>query len=1339
MEIRRVALIYDGAHRPETTGLYCRRALGRLVDVEHFEPKELGQIPRSGFDLYLNIDDGMEYRLPRDLRPCAWWAIDTHLNFTSCLEKARGFDLVYAAQRDGAERLRCEGIESAAWLPLACDPEIHSRHDVEKQHDFAFVGNVFPGPRADLLSALRRRFRNHFVGNAYFDEMARIYSAARIVFNRSIENDVNMRVFEALGCGSMLVTNALDENGQAELFRDGVHIATYRDADELLDKVSFYLTRAELREKIAAAGRSKALENHTYQHRMERLLREAETALSHTTIRPIAVSRAIVNGQVLQDPLYFSHVRPEVLSLVPDSALRVLDIGCGAGCLGEALKARQNATVVGIELDKSAAALARNRLDDVLVGNVETLDPGFEDGTFDAIVCGDILEHLREPEQLLRRVKAWLTPEGRLIASIPNVRHHSVIRSLLAGNWTYESAGLLDRDHVRFFTRREVEKLFFRAEFDIEVLGFVEGPDDAEGMPRRTDEVRIGRLNVSGISAAEADEFHAYQYLIRAVPARKPDFGLTSIVILTHNQLEYTRLCLDSIRRLTDEPFELIVVDNASTDGTIEYVAGLPDVRLIRNNTNLGFPAAANQGITAAKGEQILLLNNDTVVTTAWLSRLLTALHRDPKIGLVGPSSNRVSGPQEVETDYDSLADLDGFAWDWGKTHESEWSETDRLVGFCLMFRREVVDAIGMLDERFGIGCFEDDDYCLRAIKAGYRAIIARDAFVHHFGGRTFVGSGVDFAAVMRENELRFCAKWTNDGNRIRPHGAGPDDSVERKPFGVLAARLSTTGGLFLERTPLKLSLCMIVRDSGRTLPACLESIRPWVDEMVIVDTGSVDETPRIVESYGGRLFHFPWCDDFSAARNESIRHARGEWVFWMDSDDTISSECGLGLRTLVESAPEPNVLGYVMQVHCPGNGEDGDSGADVTVVDHVKLFRNRGDLRFDGRIHEQILPAIRRAEGEVAWTDLFVVHSGSDQSPAAQERKRERDLRILELELAERPHHPFTLFNMGMTHVDGANFEKGAEFLRRSIAVSGTHESHLRKAYALLVYAEMRLEHSDEALRICRRGRELFPDDVELRFREGVLLHDLGRLEQAVSAYRDVLTRREERHFSSVDRGLAGFKARQNLAIVYGDMGNLDEAERQWRQVVSEMPHYRAGWRGLGEILIRAGRLQEAMALGVDLLREDFLQVEGCLLRSRVAVAAGKVREARGEVENALALQPNDLESIRAQCQLLFEHGTIEEAESSLRELIRQVPDDASAHHNLGTLLLRNKRYEDAIVAYGEALRRRPKNIATHVQLGYAFKGTGRMEEAAGVFEQALQLAPDDAVLQRELQLLGR
>ena len=245
-----------------------------------------------------------------------------------------------------------------------------------------------------------------------------------------------------------------------------------------------------------------------------------------------------------------------------------------------------------------------------------------------------------------------------------------------------------------------------------------------------------------------------------------------------------------------------------------------------------------------------------------------------------------MSGPQQVQTHYDSLGDLDGFAWDWGGTHEGQCLDFHRLVGFCLLIKREVIETIGLLDEQFGIGCFEDDDYCLRAIRAGFRTVIALDAFVHHFGGRTFIGSGADTGEILRENSERFRAKWERHAVGSSPETTEPQElSTRTEPQSNLSIGAGTEGGLRLSRHDRRprLSLCMIVRDNERTLPACLESIRPWVDEMVIVDTGSVDDTPRIVESFGGRLFHFPWCDDFSAAGTSrcGMRAATGSsgWI----------------------------------------------------------------------------------------------------------------------------------------------------------------------------------------------------------------------------------------------------------------------------------------------------------------------------------------------------------------------------------------------------------------------------------------------------------------------------
>jgi len=238
------------------------------------------------------------------------------------------------------------------------------------------------------------------------------------------------------------------------------------------------------------------------------------------------------------------------------------------------------------------------------------------------------------------------------------------------------------------------------------------------------------------------------------------DHGLTSIVIVAHNQLPFTRQCIDSIRQYSDELYELIIVDNASNDGTAEYLESLGEAKIIRNDKNLGFPAAANQGIRAATGKQILLLNNDTLVTTGWLHRLLRALHSDPKMGLVGPCSNCAGDDQQVDITYDDLTGLDGFAWNFGKANDAQLQPTDRLVGFCLLIRRELIDAIGFLDEQFGVGCFEDDDYCCRALVAGYGVAIARDAFVHHFGSQTFMAAGIDFPRLMSENHRLFQAKW---------------------------------------------------------------------------------------------------------------------------------------------------------------------------------------------------------------------------------------------------------------------------------------------------------------------------------------------------------------------------------------------------------------------------------------------------------------------------------------------------------------------------------------------------------------------------------------------------
>jgi GT2 family glycosyltransferase/tetratricopeptide (TPR) repeat protein len=924
---------------------------------------------------------------------------------------------------------------------------------------------------------------------------------------------------------------------------------------------------------------------------------------------------------------------------------------------------------------------------------------------------------LREPEQWLHRTRTRLAPGECVRAFVPNIRHHTVLTDLLQGHWRRDAVGSAGRPPLRFFTRRETEKLFYRCSFTIRQLTPVPGPGYEEWQLRgRPPELHLDRLRLTLSSLEEAEEFYAAGYLVDAVPAETPDHGLTSIVIVTHNQLACTRLCVESIRQYTDQPYELLCVDNSSTDRTADYLERQPHARVIRNSTNRGFPAAVNQALAVATGRQVLLLNNDTIVTTGWLDRLLHALHHDPHVGLVGPCSNFVSGAQQVEIGYDDLAQLDGFAWDWGKAHHHVVEDTDRLVGFCLLLRREVIERIGVFDERFGIGCFEDDDYCRRALQAGYRVVIARDAFIHHFGHQTFRGSGVDFAAVMETNERRFRQKWAQETPAARPHG-----------YDVRAA---PGGGLLLGRAEIELSLCMIARDNAQTIGPALESIRGFVDEMVVVDTGSKDDTPAIARRLGARVYFFPWCDSFAAARNESLRHARGKWIFWMDSDDTIDPANAGGLRQLICQA-KPNDLGFVVSVHCPGAGPD----EDVTVVQHVKLFCNFPQLRWEGRMHEQIISAIRALGGDILWTPLFVVHSGYDHSPEGQKRKLERDLHLLQLELDERPNHPFTLFNLAMTYTNVGRYEEGLRYARRSIAHSGKAESHLRKAYSFVVHCHERLGQADLAWQACLEGLQLFPLDDELRFRKGTLLHARGRLQEAVAAYLHLLTEREEAHFSSVVAGIAGHLARHNLALVYRDLGDLAREEEQWRQVVAEKPHYRPGWHHLGDVLVRSGQDAAAEALAERFLGDCRLRSEGRLLRSALAARRGDREAARRELECALAECPDDLEPLQALCQLLFECGHAVGAERALQDLVRRCPDNASAHQNLGVIYLRLRRPEAAEAAFRQALVHRPDCAATYLHLGCALKDQGRLPEASAAWMEALRLDPANEAVRVELE----
>ncbi len=239
-----------------------------------------------------------------------------------------------------------------------------------------------------------------------------------------------------------------------------------------------------------------------------------------------------------------------------------------------------------------------------------------------------------------------------------------------------------------------------------------------------------------------------------------------SIIVVTHNNLNYTRLCLNSLFEKTAYPnFEVIVVDNASHDGTREYLYELSkqngNVKVIFNNENKGFAGANNQGIKASTGDFIVFLNNDTVVTKGWLGGLIRYFDLVEDLGMVGPVTNSIGNEAKIDVDYTNLSEMEEFAERYTKANKGKWFPIDVLAFYCVAVKKHVIEKVGCLDEQFSIGFFEDDDFCLRVKKAGYRLICAEDVFIHHFGGATFKKlSDEEYNRIFEENKRRYERKW---------------------------------------------------------------------------------------------------------------------------------------------------------------------------------------------------------------------------------------------------------------------------------------------------------------------------------------------------------------------------------------------------------------------------------------------------------------------------------------------------------------------------------------------------------------------------------------------------
>ncbi|MTI80115.1 MAG: glycosyltransferase [Firmicutes bacterium] len=334
------------------------------------------------------------------------------------------------------------------------------------------------------------------------------------------------------------------------------------------------------------------------------------------------------------------------------------------------------------------------------------------------------------------------------------------------------------------------------------------------------------------------------------------------------------------------------------------------------------------------------------------------------------------------------------------------------------------------------------------------------------------------------------------------------------------------------------ISLCMIVKNEEHCLARCLSSAQDCVDEIIIVDTGSDDNTVEIAKQFGAKTFYYQWNDDFASARNYSLSKASGDWVIYLDADEELEPNCCDRFRNLINNN---DVEGYYFLIN--NVVENNDPIRHI----NVRMFRNKPEYRFESKLHEQILSAIlnhNKKKNVVTNSGVNIFHYGYTASEYINKNKGERNYRIIKTMLDENPNDPFHLYNMGNCLINLNDIKGAAVHFSKALKHIDFKATYAPSVFMACIHSFLKLGNLTEAIKLVNICKRLYPDYVDIHFFEGEIYKKMGHWQRARVCFKKCLTLGEKSDGKYTTRtGTGSFRPLFQLAEIYKSQNKIEKA----------------------------------------------------------------------------------------------------------------------------------------------------------------------------------------------------